>query len=570
MAKKKSAPRKKQTSKKKRPQAINPFTGEPMDAVDWGDVFELVEKNKTRALKNLFEDGMTFEEFQNTYWGRLEDNEYLHRAAEQGSLPMVKLLIEQGADPDELDEIYQTPLERAFLAKKKQVAKYLFERTQSETAKQLVEDTLYPSRKPGRKLPKIDPELKQAIEEKSLKTVRALIKKGVPVNAKFKTEYKSDSTPLELAVDLNALKIAEALLSAGANPNPILKEAHPLATALFRKSPKMMSLLLEHGADPNRPGDLKKTCLMDAVDREEMQFINLLLEAGTDLNLRDSQGRQAIHFRGFLKSHRYDSQKEKKKLLHSANVTMRLIEAGADLQAETESGSTKLMDLYCEPRWGDTHQRYLDFKAALVEAGGLDPSIDDLLRLVRQNQITQVRKLIKEGVNVNHRGDLLPFAGQVTPLAMAVICGHHKLAELLIKSGANPDAISTSFRFGVEDPNAEEPRPYNLMEEDPHYFGHGLTWVRPVGVAVWKNDPEMIQILAEANASLMLDAGQGGAPLVWAIDLAHLESVQALLNAGANPYKSKSSGADAVFYANLDHTHPKIKQLVNQAAKKLK
>lgn len=541
-----------------------------MDAIDWGDVFELVEKNKTSTLKNLFEDGMTFEEFQNTYWGRLEDNEYLHRAAEQGTLPMVKLLIEQGADPDELDDVYQTPLERAFLAKKKQVAKYLFERTQSETAKQLVKDTLYPSRKKGRNLPQIDPELKQAIEEKSLKTVRALIKNGVPVNAKFKTEYKCDSTPLKLAVDLNALKIAEALLIAGANPNPVPTEDHPLATALFRQSAKMMSLLLEHGANPNHPGDLKKTCLMDAVDREEIQFVNLLLDAGTDLNLRDAEGRQAIHFGSFLKSHRYDPQKEKKKLLHSANITIRLIEAGTDLQAEPESGSTKLMGLYSEPRWGDTHQRYLDFKAALIEAGVLDTRIDDLLGLVRQNKITEVRKLIKEGVNVNHRGDLLPFAGQVTPLAMAVICGHHILAELLLKSGANSDTQSKSFRFGVEDPNAEEPRPYNVMEEDPHYFGHGLSWVRPLGIAVWKNDPEMIQILADANASLMLSAGDGGSPLVWAIDLAHLESVQALLSAGANPHKSRSSSADAVFYANLDHTHPNIKKLVNRAAKKFK
>ncbi|MCA9014927.1 MAG: ankyrin repeat domain-containing protein [Planctomycetaceae bacterium] len=570
MAKKKSAPRKKQTSTKKRPQAINPFTGEAMDAVDWGDVFELVSQNKTRALKNLFEEGMTFEEFQNTYWGRLEDNEYLHRAAEQGNLAMVKLLIEQGADPDALDDVYQTPLERAFLAKQKQVAKYLFAQTQSETAKQFVKDTLYPGSKKGRELPVIDPELKQAIEEKSLKTVRALIKKGVPVNARFKSEYKRDSTPLELAVNLNALKIAEALLSAGANPNPVLKEDHPLATALFRKSPKMMSLLLEYGADPNHPGDLKKTCLMDAVDREEMQFVNLLLDAGTDLNLRDQEGRLAIHFGSFLKSHRYDPNKEKRNLLHSAKITIRLIEAGADLQAESESGSTKLMELYSEPRWGDTHQRYLDFKAALIEAGVLDTRTDDLLGLVRQNNITGVRKLIKEGVNVNHRGDLLPFAGQVTPLAMAVICGHHQLAELMLKSGANPDAESNSFRFGVEDPNAAEPRPYNHMETDPRFFGQELSWIRPLGLAVWKNDPEMIQILAKANASLILNAGKGGAPLVWAIHLSHLESVQALLNEGANPHKSKNSRIDAVFEANLPSTLPKIRQLVNQAAKKFK
>lgn len=575
MAKKKSSSHKKQPSKTKRPQAVNPFTGKPMDAVDWGDVFELVELKKTLALKNLFDEGMTFEEFQNAYWGRLEDNEYLHRAAEQGNLAMVKLLVEQGADPDELDEVYQTPLERAFEANRKQVAKYLFERTQSETARELVEESLFPDRKKGRDLPKIDKELKQAIEEKDLRKVRALIEKGVPVNARFKSEYNFDSTPLELAIKLDVFKIVETLLEAGASPNPVLKDDHPLVTALDRKSPKMMSLLLEYGADPNNPCDLKKTCLMKAVDYADLKILDLLLEAGTDLNLKDSEGRMAIHHVWASRSHRYDPKKDKKELETTVKVLLRLLDAGADLHAETEGGGTMLLGLCAEPRWEEAHQRYLDFKAALIDAGVLDTRIEDLLALVRQNKITAVRKLIKEGVNVNHRGDLFPFAGQVTPLAMAVMCGHDKLVQLLLKTGANPDASSDYLYFGVENPNAVTPRPHDFNETDSHFFDHGFNFVRPLGIAVWRNDPNMIKILAEANASLTLDAGRGnllcgGPPLLWALNLKHLESVQALVEAGVNPYKSKKSMTDAVFLANLESTPPKIRKLINQAAKKFK
>ena len=546
-----------------------------MDAVDWGDVFELVELKKTRALQSLFDEGMTFEEFQNAYWGRKEDNEYLHRAAEQGNLTMVKLLVEQGADPDELDDVYQTPLERAFDANKKQVAKYLFERTKSENARDLVEETLFPRRKKGRNLPKVNKELKLAIEEKDLRKVRALIKKGVPVNARIKKDYGSESTPINLAAELGAFKIAEALLEAGASPNPVFKNDHPLVTALGRKSPKIISLLLKHGADPNIPFDRKQTCLMIAVDYADLNAIDLLLAAGADLDLKDSEGRMAIHHVWASRSHRFDRRKEKRKLEKKVKVLLRLLEAGADLHAESAGGGTMLAGLCCEPRWEDSHQRYLDFKAALIDAGVLDTRIEDLLRLVRHNKITAVRKLIKEGVNVNHRGDLPPFAGQTTPLAMAVMCGHYKLVQLLLKTGANPDVWSYYLYYGVEDPKAETPRPFDLNETDPHYYDRGLSLVRPLGIAVWQNDPEMIRILVEAKASLTLDAGSGsypssGPPLIWAIRLEHLESVQVLVEAGVNPYKSKKSMCDAVFLANLEGTPARIKKLVNQAAKKFK
>lgn len=78
-------------------------TGEKQhaDVTDWGDVVEMFEKCDAEQLRALFEEGMTFEEFQRDYANEKEDYDYLVIAADKGYLDLVRLLVEQGADPDQ-------------------------------------------------------------------------------------------------------------------------------------------------------------------------------------------------------------------------------------------------------------------------------------------------------------------------------------------------------------------------------------------------------------------------------------------------------------------------------------
>jgi len=157
-------------------------------------------------------------------------------------------------------------------------------------------------------------------------------------------------TPLYAAVDLNTLphggwpdrpstdettplKLAELLLAAGANPNLQLKlmppyrsvkddrgadglltiGTTPLVRAAKAMDVPMIRLLLAHGAHPNLPTSRGVTPLMAAagvgsisidtrgyydtadVQQRSIDSLQLLLEAGADVNRKDLQGQTALH-----------------------------------------------------------------------------------------------------------------------------------------------------------------------------------------------------------------------------------------------------------------------------------
>ena len=79
---------------------------------------EAVSKKDVRSLNRLIDDEGGWDGFVRLWEGSYEDRSYLHHAAENGGLSVVKRLVELGADADELDDEGRTPLERAFIASK--------------------------------------------------------------------------------------------------------------------------------------------------------------------------------------------------------------------------------------------------------------------------------------------------------------------------------------------------------------------------------------------------------------------------------------------------------------------
>ena len=85
---------------------------------------------------------------------------------------------------------------------------------------------------------------------------------------------------------------AESLIKSGANPNTQDNNGWtPLHEVAQRNHVDLLSLLLDAGANPNVPGgDDKYTPLHDAVEAGHVEIVKLLIERGADKNARDITG----------------------------------------------------------------------------------------------------------------------------------------------------------------------------------------------------------------------------------------------------------------------------------------
>ena len=118
--------------------------------------------------------------------------------------------------------------------------------------------------------------------------VSLLVEAGVDVDA----TTLDKETALYLAVRHRATGCVEVLLAAGASLN--LREGHGLTPSLHyaarRGNTKIVSLLVEAGANVNAAADLGKTALHFAASTGALACVKVLLAAGADINVRSNSG----------------------------------------------------------------------------------------------------------------------------------------------------------------------------------------------------------------------------------------------------------------------------------------
>ncbi|KAI1776979.1 ankyrin repeat-containing domain protein [Hypoxylon cercidicola] len=88
---------------------------------------------------------------------------------------------------------------------------------------------------------------------------------------------------------------AKALIEAGANVNFVTRKTdntNALYWALCCDNPKLLSLLLDHGADPNLPSP--SYVLHAAIERGSVQMAVMLANRGSNLDAKDDQGRTPL------------------------------------------------------------------------------------------------------------------------------------------------------------------------------------------------------------------------------------------------------------------------------------
>jgi ankyrin repeat protein len=204
-----------------------------------------------------------------------------------------------------------------------------------------------------------------------------------------------------------------------------------LAEAVSDLEPDRVAELLRRGADVNARADLSPghnmTLLQTAVWHDwGTEAIQLLLDAGADVDARDSRGDTALT---------YACQNP---LGPNPLVVKMLIQAGAEVNARGSKGRTPVMfAALCD----NTTQ-----VVELLLASSADVSARDsmgwtaLMHATRRSRenLAAVRTLVQAGaeVNASHKQG-------GTALSIAAYNGHTKVVQFLIEEGANVNAADT-------------------------------------------------------------------------------------------------------------------------------
>ncbi len=304
----------------------------------------------------------------------------------------------------------------------------------------------------------------------------------------------------------------------------------PLHEAALHGATRAARLLLLAGAFPNARNDDGNTPMHLAVEADDPQMIRTLHEFQASLDIRNSRGmtpllsaagygitdsaRQLASFSSSI--HAADPQGNSP--LHGAvlhrdrPLVIDLIHRGADIHARNRSGETPLT---LAVKLGPEQVTWLMETGAVMRrdhAGNTPLHI----AVSRHASRSTLERMIKLGSSVDSRNNHLE-----TPLHLAVLHLHREAAEVLITHGADI-FMSDSEGVSVIDAALNRPR-------------HTLAWILGQEVSV---TDEM-----------------GNTPLHYAVEHSNADAVIWLLDRGADPLKTNSSGitpADAAEGTELE------------------
>jgi ankyrin repeat protein len=353
-----------------------------------------------------------------------------------------------------------------------------------------------------------DGRLTAAAKAKDEAAVATLLRQKLDANA----AEPDGATALHWAAHWDDLKMAKALLAAGAKPNAANDYGTtPILLAATNGSAAMIDVLLAAGAKANSALPTGETTLMTAARSGKVDAVNTLLAHGADVNAKQlSKGQTALMW-AVSESH------------HA--VVSALLERGADVNAATASGFTPLM---FAARAGD------------VETG---------------------RILIAKGARVNDFDH-----GGSTPLLVATVRGHVPLAKLLLDQGAHADGEAAAA--GYTPLHWASTKSEGVITNDyPEAPGE---WAALAGIPGRRDKLDLITALldhgADVNARVTKDLPRygftlfkrnylvQGTPFYLAALVGDTEVMRLLLNRGANPaLKARDDTTALMVAAGIAH-----------------
>lgn len=319
--------------------------------------------------------------------GLPEATKGLFRAAASGRATKVRELIDRGADVDARNMIGATPIYLAVANGRVKAAEVLLRAGADPTI-----------------APPNQPTLAEAASHPQIRELLGLSDPGGLVGALINAACKG------------MIGTIRALAAAGADLDGAGERGDtPLGGAVRCLQPKAALLLLERGANPDRPDREGKTPLMDASQglRAQPELVEALLRAGADANRRDARGFTALMWA--LVGGVPDQPNRER--------TVRLL-LGAGTEVNFLNNEGKSPYSFAE-YWGR------DEMLPILREAGADPELGRVdvaaltpqqrSRLEAEQSLRRLSKLIEEAT--------APFAGKTQEEAEAMLAAESSLVE---------------------------------------------------------------------------------------------------------------------------------------------
>ncbi|KAL6806061.1 ankyrin repeat-containing domain protein [Trichoderma sp. SZMC 28012] len=500
----------------------------------------------------------------------VEDWTPIHWASLEGHEAVVKLLLENDANPDGWDDRC-SPLNLAVQGDHTEVVRLLLEGAANPSDRDLDDYLEHASKTGNIDIAKLlfrrrghEPNNRYLLHIAAQSGHEAMITLLLDEGFDLESQDKEGKTPLQHAVANGHEAIVRLLLQKGANlESKDMDGQTPLFEAAKNGHEAVLRLLLQKGANLDFKNTRGYTPLLAAVENSHEAVTKLLLEKGANLDVEASSP-----FHAPLTKASRNGNYQMVKLLLEYGVNPNPEEPGAEttaLYSAACEGYIEIVKLLlnkgadpgylidglfeqetalhgaAEGGHGAVMRLLLDNGASLGDKddwrGALDSAVIDGCKSV-------IDLLVESGIRPNFKDY---YGSRITPLLSTAERGHEETVKFLLECGADPNAHETdgSTPLARAADNGYEAVVKLLLEHGANPDAGRVRELRPLAAAAKKGHGEIVRLLLEGGAKL--ECGKGGGrrhkdALFLASRSQHGATVKLLLDKGSELESKHETG----------------------------